>query len=105
VIVRLKEFMLIRILKLETYLREISTDLGGTERSWFEISDAADLEMLFEKALKEQPKKIAIVNPEWKQQKFLGIHSAIHTDFICVSDAADACLVGNDPPGFRMCDS
>lgn len=67
-----------------------------------DISDAADLEMIFAKALKEQPKRILIVIPEWKERKFFDIHSAIHADFISVSHDADAFIAGDDPAGFRI---
>jgi hypothetical protein len=67
-----------------------------------DISDAADLEIIFAKALKEQPKRILIVIPEWKERKFFDIHSAIHADFISVSQDADAFIAGDDPAGFRI---
>jgi len=58
--------------------------------------------MIFAKALKEKPKRILIVIPEWKERKFFDIHSAIHADFISVSHDADAFIAEDDPAGFRI---
>ena len=63
------------------------------QQVFVDTSDAADLEMSSAKALKEQPKRVLMVIPEWKERNFFDIHSATHADFISVSHDADAFLV------------
>ena len=63
------------------------------QQVFVDTSDAADLEMSSAKALKEQPKRVLMVIPEWKERNFFDIHSATHADFISVSHDADAFVV------------
>jgi len=91
-------------LDFENFVKEDLNNPWENREVFADISDAADLEMVFVKALKEQPKRILMVIPEWKQRKFFDIHSAIHAVFISVSQDADAFLVGDDPAGFRIWD-
>ena len=60
--------------------------------------------MEYVKALKEQPKRILMVIPEWKERKFFDIYSVIHAVFISAFHDADAFLVGGEPAGFRIWD-
>jgi hypothetical protein len=84
---------------------------GDLNKSWknrdvlIDISAAADLEIVFSKALKELPRRILMVITEWRERKFFDVHSAIDAeDFYSVSHDADAFLVDQDPAGFRLWD-
>jgi len=64
-----------------------------TREVFVDISDAVDVEMVFVKALKDQPKRVLMVIPQRKEHKSFDIHSEIHVHFIFVSDDADAFLL------------
>ena len=102
----------------DSAIKRISTELhldfenlskGDLYNSWknrkvfVDVSDAADLETVFVKALKEQRKRILMVIPEWKERKFFDVNSAIHADFISVSHV-DAFLFGDEAAGFCIWD-
>jgi len=59
---------------------------GDLNKSWknrdvlIDISAAADLEIVFSKALKELPRRILMVITEWRERKFFDVHSAIDAE-------------------------
>ena len=84
---------------------------GNLNKTWknrdvfIDISAAADLEIVFARALKELPRRILMVIPEWRERKFFDVHSGIDAeDFYSVSHDADVFLVDQGPAGFRLWD-
>ena len=60
---------------------------------------------MFANALKELPRRIVMVIPEWRERKFFDVHCAIDAeDFYSVSHDADAFIVDQDPAVFRLWD-
>ena len=50
------------------------TLLGPILMIFVDIGKAADLEVIFAKALKELPRRLLIVIPEWKERTFYDLH-------------------------------
>ena len=65
-------------LNFENFTKGDLNSPSNNREVFVDISDAAHQEMVFVKALQDQPKKILIVIPEWKELNFFDIHSAIH---------------------------
>ena len=74
-----------------------SADLNETWKNkdlFVDVCMDADLEVVFAKALKVQPRRLLIVVPGWKEKKFYEVHSTI--------DDSDTFLNNGDPTEFRI---
>ena len=84
--------------------RNLSESWKGKD-VFVDISSSADLEVIFAKALKELPRRMLIVVPEWKERSFFDLHEAIPGEFTAIPNDADAFLENGEATGFRIWNS
>ena len=69
-----------------------------------DINLSADLEEVFDMIMKNPPKKLLIILPEFKERDFWWQFDSISGELLSISHDSDAFYVENHPAGFRMWD-
>ena len=67
-----------------------------------DVSSAAELEVIFVKALKELLRIMLLIIPEWKERAFFDIHDAIPGEFEAISHDAHSFLENREATGFLI---
>ena len=67
-----------------------------------DINQSADLEEILLKAVKDLPKKLLVLLPEWKERSFWSTHEGIVGDQVSLPLDEDVFLADGEPAGFRL---
>ena len=68
-------------------------DSWKNKQVFLDIGKAADLEVIFAKAVKALPRRLLIVIPEWKERTFYDLHEYVLGEFVAIPhDDSDSFL-------------
>jgi len=70
-----------------------------------DIGKAADLEVIFAKALKELPRRLLIVITAWKERTFYDLYEYVLGEFVAIPHDTDSFVESGEVTGFRIWNS
>jgi len=80
-------------------------DSWKNKHVFLDIGKAADLELIFAKAVKELPRRLVIVIPEWKERTFYDLREYVLGEFVTIPQDSDSFVESGEVTGFRIWNS
>ena len=65
-------------------------DSWKNKQVFVDIGKAADLEVIFAKALKELPRRLLIMIPEWRERTLYDLHEYVLGEFVAIPHDSDS---------------
>ena len=75
-------------------------DSWKNKQVFVDIGKTADLEVIFGKGLKELPRRLLIVIPEWKERTFYDLHEYVLGEFVAIPHDSDSFVESGEVTGF-----
>ena len=80
-------------------------DTWKNKQVFVDIRKAGDLEVIFAKALKEFPRRLLIVIPEWKERTFYDLYEYVLGEFFAIPHDSDSFVESVEVTGCQIWNS